>query len=80
MIMSSGPSIILNSEIEINNIIQNANKFKNISISKECNKVELETIKKLYIEAKNKLTINNKYVVRHRNDTFIIIELKKRND
>ena len=77
--------IILNSEIEINNIIQNANKlknskFKNISISKEYNKVELETIKKLSIEAKNKSTINNKYVVRHRNDTFKIIELKKRDD
>ena len=72
--------IILNSEIEINNIIQNANKFKNISISKEYNKVELETIKKLSIEAKNKSTINNNYVVRHRNDTFKIIELKKRDD
>ena len=39
-------TIILNSDIEINNIIQNANKlknskFKNISISKEYNKVEL---------------------------------------
>ena len=77
--------IILNSEIEINNIIQNANKlknskFKNISISKEYNKVELDTIKKLSIEAKHKSTINNKYVVRHRNDTFKIIELKKRDD
>ena len=77
--------IILNSEIEINNIIQNANKlknskFKNISISKEYIKVELDTIKKLSIEAKHKSTINNKYVVRHRNDTFKIIELKKRDD
>ena len=40
----------------------------------------METIKKISIEAKNKSTTTNKYIVRHRNNTFQIIELKKRDN